>query len=228
MRIHYILHAEFEKLGVIENWINENKHTATGTHTYQGETLPDVNNFDMLIIMGGPQSAVEYEKYPYLKDEIELTKQAIQANKIVLGICLGAQIIGLALGAKAEVSPYKEIGIYPITLHNNAQSDPLFSKFPNEFNVMHWHSDMPGLAQEAVLLAQSEGCPRQIFRYGDRVYGFQCHMELTEELINAMAEHCSEDLKPSPYVHSKADLLRLDLTTINQKMYMILDYLAGM
>lgn len=228
MRIHYILHASFEKLGTIENWAQKNNHYLSGTHTYKGEQLPDTAQFDMLIIMGGPQSAVELDKYSYLRDEVTFIKQVIKENRPVLGICLGAQLIGAALDASPEQSPNKEIGIYPIQATAEALQDPLFKKFPKQFDVMHWHNDMPGLPKGGVLLAKSAGCPRQAFRYGDKVYGFQFHMELTPELVKKMLEHCPKDLEPSSYVQSKVELLKQDLTAINQKMHITLDYLAGM
>lgn len=226
MRIHYIIHAPFEKLGSIEDWIEKNDYSATGTHTYRGEQLPEASEFDFLIILGGPQSAVELDKYPYLRQEIELAKQAIQANKVVLGICLGAQLLGTALGAAAESSPYKEIGVYPVEMTQHAETDPVFKHFPRQFPVMHWHSDMPGLPDGSVLLAKSIGCPRQAFRYGERVYGFQFHLELTSKNVEDMVKHCGEDLAPGQYVFAAEELLALDLSAINNRMHTILDYLA--
>lgn len=227
MRIHYILHAAFEKLGAIESWVNNNKYQASGTHTYRNEQLPTLSEFDMLIIMGGPQCVLELDKYPYLREEITLIQQAIHSKKAVLGICLGAQLISEALGAKAEQSPKKEIGVYPVVTTQAAKTDPLFKQFPEQFDVMHWHNDMPGLAPGSVLLASSAGCPRQAFRYNDRVYGFQFHMELTPELVKKMTEHCAHELQPEQYVQTTAELMQHDLQAINQKMYLTLDYLAG-
>jgi len=227
MRIHTIIHAPFEKPGVIESWaINKGYHLSS-THTYKGEKLPDAATMDFLIIMGGPQSPTELDKYPYLRDEISLAKQAIDQNKALLGVCLGAQIIGESLGAKTERSPNKEIGVYPVHLTKDGESDPIFKMFPKSFDVMHWHNDMPGLSKGAVLLAYSEGCPRQVVKYSDRAYGLQCHMEMTDELIKGMVEHCAEDLRPGKYVQEKEKLLTNSMAEINQKMISILDYLEA-
>jgi GMP synthase (glutamine-hydrolysing) len=225
MRIHYLIHAEFEKLGAIAQWINNNNYSATASHTYRGDPLPATSQFDMLIIMGGPQSVCRLEDYAYLRDEIALVKKAINENKVILGICLGAQIIGEALGAKTEKSPHQEIGIYPVEITPEAKDDPIFQQFSPQFDVMHWHSDMPGVPDDAVLLAKSAGCPRQAFRYGDRIYGLQFHLELTPELIKEMLKH--EEIKPTTYVQSKDELLRADLHAINQKIYPVLDFLAA-
>lgn len=227
MRIHAIIHAPFEKLGIIENWITEKKYTLTTTHTYDGEQLPDASSFDFLIIMGGPQSPLKLDKYPYLRDEILLAQQAIKKDKAVLGVCLGAQIIAEALGAKTEQSPNKEIGAYPIEVTKEGLNDPLFKLFPSKFDVMHWHNDMPGIPTGAVLLAKSEGCPRQAFSYGDKVYGFQCHLEMTAELVQGMLNHCPEDLLHGKFIRSKDELLSTDYQPINHKMLVALDYLAN-
>ncbi len=228
MRVHYILHADFEKLGVIDEWLVKNHCQVTGTHSYQQDVLSDASQFDLLIVMGGPQSAVHIEDYPYLQKEVDLIQSAIQSNKAVLGICLGAQLIGIALGAKAEHSPHKEIGVFPVEQTSDAAQDPLFMHFPQQFAAMHWHGDMAGLPQGAVLLAKSAGCPHQAFRYGDRVYAFQYHMELTPNLVQKMVEHCREDLTPDTYVQSPESLAQLNLTNTNNDMFRTLDYLAGL
>lgn len=227
MRIHAIIHAPFEKLGIIESWVSRKNHTLSATHTYNGEQLPDASSFDFLIIMGGPQSPLKLDKYPYLRNEISLAKQTIKNNKSLLGICLGAQIIAEALGAKTENSPNKEIGSYPIVVTKEGLNDPLFKLFPAKFDVMHWHNDMPGTPDGGILLAKSEGCPSQAFCYGDRTYGLQFHLEMTAELVKGMVDHCSEDLLPGKYIRSRDELLSVDCQPINEKMLVVLDYLSN-
>jgi GMP synthase (glutamine-hydrolysing) len=177
--------------------------------------------------MGGPQSPLKTEIYPYIADEIRLTKEALQAKKTILGICLGAQIIGEALDARTEVSPQREIGCFPVNLSAAGKEDPLFKQFPTEFDVMHWHNDMPGLAHDSLLLAGSAGCPRQAVKYKDNVYGLQFHLELTPDIIKGLIDHCRDDLKTEKYVQSPEELLALEVSAINQKMYAVLDYLAA-
>ena len=101
MNILSISHATFEKLGYIETWADKNNHIIRKVNPYRGETLPKIDEFDFLIIMGGPQSALRIESTPYLLEEIEFIKEAIKLNKRILGVCLGAQLIAEALGAKA-------------------------------------------------------------------------------------------------------------------------------
>lgn len=227
MKIHAILHASFETVGSIENWASENSHSLRLTHSYLNEPLPGIEDFDVLIIMGGPQSPREQDIYPYLANEISLIQLAIKANKVVLGFCLGAQLIGEALGAQTLKSLEKEIGIWPITLTEEGKKDALFESFDDSFDVIHWHNDMPGIPEEAVLLASSPGCPHQAFRYKDRVYGFQFHMEITQENAKTMCQHCADDLKPSKFTQSKEDLLNSDFLSVNKKLNLILDCLVN-
>lgn len=228
MRIHTLIHAPFEEAGVIKTWALDKGYELSASHTYRGDRLPDDSNIDFLVIMGGPQSCTELDKYSYLRDEVALVKEVILKNKPVLGVCLGAQIIGESFGAKTECSPSREIGVYPIYLTKEAALDPLFKMLPKSFDVMHWHNDMPGLPESAELLAYSEGCPRQIIKYGEKVYGMQCHMELTNDLIRGMLAHCSGDLKPGQYIQQKQALLSQDMTEINNKMRGLLDRLVGL
>lgn len=226
MKILFVTHASFEMPGSIETWANNHNHETHEVRPYKGETLPSIDSYDFLVIMGGPQSPLAMDEYPYLRDEIELVKQAIKLNKRIVGVCLGAQLIAEALGAKTERSPNREIGMYRVDLLDSADSDPVFKHFPKQFAVMHWHSDMPGIADGAILLAKSEGCPRQAFRYGDRIYGFQCHFELTRELVEKMIPHSANDLKPAKYVMSPEELMAVDYSEINAQMASVLDYLS--
>ena len=195
-----IMHADFETPGVIEDWARNKNHAFQVFKPYQAQALPALEKFDSLIVMGGPQSPLELKVSPYLKDEIELIREAIQAQKIVLGFCLGAQLIGKALGAKTETRPEREIGIYPISLTSAGLEDNVFKDFPEQFNVIHWHNDMPGLTKDAQLLAFSEGCPRQAIRYREKVYGLQFHMEITQQGIQELIDACPSNLKPGKFV----------------------------
>jgi len=229
MNILCISHAIFEKLGHIETWANKNNHIIRKVNPYRGETLPKIDDFDFIVIMGGPQSALKLEDAPYLLDEIALIKEAIKMEKRILGVCLGAQLVAEALGAKAEPSPHQEVGMHLIELLDDAKNDPVFRHFPNKFEVMHWHYDMPGLPKDAVLLAKSEGCPRQAFRYGDRIYGFQFHFELTEKVIEGMVQNCLGDLlTKGKYVRSFHEILETDFSEINLKLESVLEYLANL
>src|SRR3990167_3818594 len=156
MKILFVTHASFERPGSIEVWAKKHKHETQEIKPYLGARLPSIEDYDILVVMGGPQSPLAIDKAPYLREEIELIKQAIKLNKRIVGVCLGAQLIAEALGAKTERSPNREIGMYPVELLDVASSDPVFRNFPAKFDVMHWHSDMPGMVDGVVLLAKSD------------------------------------------------------------------------
>lgn len=227
MRILCITHADFETPGVIVDWALMHHHDMKVSKPYLGEDCLKDQNYDFLIVMGGPQSPLKVDEFPYLAQEITLIKQAVAANKIILGFCLGAQLIGEALGAKTEKSPEKEVGVYPITLTADGLQDPLFEGFSKTFPVIHWHNDMPGETADSVLLASSQGCPRQMIRYAKKIYGFQCHLEIPLEGIEGMIAACPEDLGPSTFTQTRNELLQQDYPSIHQYMFKILDRLAA-
>ena len=216
MHILFIQHAEFETPGFIEDWAASKNCKTTYCFPFKVEKLPRGSSFDLIVSMGGPQSASsDLNKYPYLEDEIDFLRSALKAGIRVLGFCLGAQLIGEALGASAERSPHKEIGIHPITLTEEGISDPLLKGLPITFPVAHWHSDMPGLTQEAVVLAKSEGCPRQIIRYNPLAYGFQCHPEMSLECASALIDNCPGDFTPGEFVQTPETILSHDFHAVN-------------
>lgn len=225
VQILCITHADFESPGVIEQWAKQRHYDFSIKRPYLQERL--AYDFDFLIVMGGPQSPLKMEKAPYLNQEIALIQQAIADNKPVLGFCLGAQLIGEALGAKTRHSPEKEIGVYPITLTEAGRSDPLLQGLSSSFPVIHWHNDMPGLTKDCTILAYSEGCPRQIIRYNPLVYGFQCHLEITEDGMKTMIDAVPGDLKPSRLTQDADQLMSHNYSSINELMVVILDRLIN-
>jgi GMP synthase (glutamine-hydrolysing) len=226
MKIVCITHADFETPGVIEDWAQSKNYEFTVCKPYKGDKCPDAQDFDFLVVMGGPQDGKDLSKTPYLVDEVLLIQQAITENKTIIGFCLGAQLIGQALGAQTERSPEKEVGVFPITLNEEGESNALLTGFPTTFPVIHWHNDMPGLTSNAVLLASSEGCPRQIIQYAPQVYGFQCHLEITKAGIEKMIAECPGDLTPSRFTQNAEELRVQDYATINGYMIQILDRLV--
>lgn len=223
MKMHSIVHIGYEKEGVIKEWALNKGVMLTHSRPYQGDPLPHVDDFDFLLVLGGPQSVLELHKYPYLAQEIHLIQQAIAADKFVLGICLGAQLLGEALGAKAARSPYPERGVYPVMLTQAGLTDRIFKHFPLEFEALHWHEDMAGLPDGAELLAQSAGCPQQAFRYSDKVYGLQFHLELNRtDLIKIIERH--PDIPQSPYSQLASDMLTNNIENINSFMQKFLTH----
>lgn len=233
MRVHFVIHESFESAGAYQPWATTRGHIVSETHVYTGEAVPkSADGFDMLVVFGGPQSPrTTLAECPYFdsKAEQRLIRQAIEAGRIVVGICLGSQLIGEALDADVQQSPNKEIGHYPITLTTAGLEHPLFSHFGSPLTVGHWHNDMPGLTPEAVILAESAGCPRQIVQYRDKVYGFQCHMEFTADAIEGLIQHSEQELaeaKGKPFIRSVEEMRAYDYREMNQKLWEFLDKLT--
>lgn len=228
MKIHFISHSEIEPPGAIEDWAKENSHQLSSNNSALGEPLPNVNDFDFLISLGGPQCTLEMEKYPYLQQELKLILATMEAQKYLLGICLGAQLISVALGAKNERSPFKEIGVFPVSLTSDGRSSRLFKDFEPTFPVMHWHHDMFGVPKNAKLLAYSNGCPRQAIQYNERTYGLQFHLELSSNAAQTLIKRSPEALSEDHYTQTTKQILTADFESMNQKMKLILDRLVNL
>jgi len=234
MRVHFIVHESFEAPGAYETWARNQGHNVTYSRVYAGDELPvDAEGIDFLIVMGGPQDpSTTQRECPHFdaKGEQALIAAAVKTGKAVIGICLGSQLIGEALGAPFAHSPEKEIGKFPITLTEEAREDALFSHFAKSLEVGHWHNDMPGLTADAKIIAYSEGCPRQIVSYSDRVFGFQCHMELTLDVVERLIAYSQQDLSRAAeyrFVHTPEELRAHDYSEMNQVLFGFMDKLEA-
>ncbi len=147
------------------------------------EASPDVGRYHGLVVLGGPMSVNELDRYPHLSVEIESIRQAVDAGIPVLGICLGAQLIASALGARIRRNPVKEIGWFEVSPTPAGMEDALFSKFDGTEKIFQWHGDTFALPHGAQHLAESDACANQAFRVGERVYGVQFHLEADQALI---------------------------------------------
>lgn len=207
MRIHCLQHVPFEGPAGILDWAHKKNHSLTCTHLYNYEAIPKLNEFDWLIIMGGPMNIYEEEKYPWLKLEKEFIKQVIEGRKVVLGICLGAQLITDVLGGKVTKNPEGEIGWLPVTFHEQAHRSPLFKNFPQSGYVFQWHNDtFSTLGPGATCIASSEACRAQAFIYKERVIGFQFHLESSENSIAALLYYCADELTDGKYVQNEQEI----------------------
>ncbi len=144
---------------------------------------PSLDGYDGLIVLGGPMNVDEVGDYPNLETEVHLIRQAIDKEMPTLGVCLGSQLLAKALGAKVTKNPEKEIGWYDVSPTSEGEGDPLLSNFTKTEKIFQWHGDTFDLPKGAELLASSPLCKHQAFKYGDRVYGFQFHLEVDKPMI---------------------------------------------
>lgn len=167
------------------------------------ENIPGSKDFDTVVMLGGPMSVNEEDVYPYIKKETALVKEFVAKRKKIFGICLGAQIMAKALGAKVYPGPEKEVGWYDIELTDGGRRDrcmkelavhPGAGDFRTRFGVFHWHGETFDIPEGAVRLAKSELYPNQAFRYGEGAYAFQFHIEVRKEMIYEWLEGESVDM----------------------------------
>ncbi|EIC80937.1 Glutamine amidotransferase (GMP synthase) [Streptococcus salivarius PS4] len=235
MNIHFILHETFEVPGAYLKWAQERGHNVTSTKVYEEEKLPEtVDGIDFLIVMGGPQSPDENRQaFPYYdpKAEIALIQKAIDADIYIVGVCLGAQLLSVAYGGKYEHSPEREIGVFPINLTEAGLADDHIKDFGSTLDTGHWHGDMPGLSDNAVVIATSKGCPRQIVRFSPKHYAFQAHLEFDPEAVDLLIaadgeEHLRQQNQELPFVQTPEQLRANDYSQMNKKLFAFLDSLT--
>lgn len=229
MRIHSLEHEPFEGLANIEVWAKIKGHTITRTHLFKNEDLPDTKDFDWLIIMGGSMNVYEDEKYPWLIPEKKFIADAIAKKKILLGVCLGSQLIADVLGGKVSRNRYKEIGWFPVSLTAQGKQSTIFNNFPENFISIHWHGDTFSIPEGATWTAKNQACENQAFEYDEgRVVGIQFHLEYCENSIDLMFQNCLDDMTEGKYVQKPGDILK-NITNVqetNRLLNLLLDNMA--
>ena len=232
MHIHFIKQVQEVTPGAYLTWAQKKQARITCTRLWLYETLPE-STPDMLIVLGGPQnpssSKAEYPFY-YAPAQEAYIRRCVNEGKLVVGSCLGAQLLGEAMGAPFEHSPNREIGPTPLHLTAEGKSDPHLKGFPETFLSAEWHNDMPGLTPDCSILAESEGCPQQIIRYAPNAYGLQCHMEFTKDIVEGAVNWDKATLDESqgmPYVKSRDEILSFDYFGMNALLHLFLDAFAA-
>lgn len=229
MKIHHLQHVPFEDLGSIKPALREKGHQLSATHLYKNESLPDVEDIDWLIVMGGPMGIYDEKAYPWLTSEKRFLYDAIESGKVVLGICLGAQLIADVLGAKVYKNRHREIGWFPINRSPEARDTILSTAMPERLEVFHWHGDTFDIPRGANILAESEACNNQGFVLDDRIVALQFHLETTVQSATSLIANCRDELDGSLYVQSEGEILAQDqrFSTINRVMVSVLEALES-
>ncbi len=183
-------HVSFEGLGLIEPILAEFGLPILWLEIGQTICDSDLANICALILMGGPMSANDPE--PWVGAEIDLIRRAVRRGVPVLGVCLGAQLVAKALGARVYRNPVKEIGWFETHWTAAARLDPVFGGLPDPAQIFQWHGETFELPENAECLAYTGTCAHQAFRYGLSVYALQFHLEVTPLMIE---DWVSEDAK---------------------------------
>jgi GMP synthase (glutamine-hydrolysing) len=193
MHVLIVKNVSGEGPGTIEDHLSSERISYSVIDLSIGDPAPQLDTFTHLVIMGGPMAVYEMHNFPYLVGEAELINAAIDTNKHIMGVCLGAQMLAYVLNARVYPGSWKEIGWYDVTLSSEGMNDPLISMLTlpgrNAAQVFQWHGDTFDLPVGSVRLASSDLYANQAFRYGDRVYGLQFHIEVTPAIVRDWLAH---------------------------------------
>lgn len=192
-----IKHIDIEGPGTLGNFMEENNvpYQVVDAFIEDSYYVEEPGDFSAVITLGGPMGVYDDEEvYPFLSWEDAFLKRAIREEVPVLGICLGAQLIARAAGAKITRAPAKEIGWFDVSLTEDGRADPLFEGLPEKLLVFQWHGDTFEIPKGGKQLAKSEVCSNQALRVGTNAYGLQFHLEVTPPMINQWMDAYKEEL----------------------------------
>jgi GMP synthase-like glutamine amidotransferase len=186
MRILVFQHIPVEHPGIFREFWRENGDEWCAVEFDAGHGIPDLNNFDLLVAMGGPMDVWQEGRYPWLQQEKAAIRHWVQdLGRPFLGICLGHQLLAAALGGVVRVADRPEIGVGEVTLTDAGRRDPLFAGFASPVEAFQWHgAEVSRLPEGAEVLAMNSSCPIQAFRYGAHAYGLQYHVEITASTVD--------------------------------------------
>jgi len=177
-------HSACEPLGVLDPMLRRSGFRIRYVNfAREPHAEVDLARYDGLVVLGGPMNVDQADLFPHLMYEKEALGEALARHLPVLGICLGAQLLAAALGAAVRPNAVREIGWYPLEPMPAARDDRLFRHFDGSQHVFQWHAYTFDLPPGAVHLASTATCRNQAFRYGERAYGLQFHLEADEHLI---------------------------------------------
>lgn len=205
MHAYVLQHVPFEGPESIAPWLKAAGYQVKPVHLYIGDQLPVPAAVNFLAVMGGPMSVNDEDRHHWLTREKAFIRKVIDLNRPVLGICLGAQLMAAALGARIYPNKIKEIGWFPV--EGMAHGNPVHFTFPASFEAFHWHGETFDLPEGATHLARSGHCENQAFQYGPRVMALQFHLETTRHGAEALVQHCGGELNPGRTIQSAEDIL---------------------
>ncbi|CAD9196354.1 MAG: type 1 glutamine amidotransferase [Acinetobacter bohemicus] len=213
LKVHYFQHIAGEGFGSCYQFLKQHNAKISATEFFalpvdrslEIEALPQVEDVDLLIIMGGEMSVNDEVNFPWLKIEKRWLRRYLSMGKPAIGLCLGGQLIANALGAAVSRSEKQELGWTGVRKVNYVPAECF--ELPAEFNVMQWHSETFEIPKGAIHLAENDVCRNQMYQIGKNVLGFQFHPEITPETLNLFLENEEElDHFPGQHVQTQQQL----------------------
>ena len=204
MKAHILQHVPFEGPAYIGQWLMARGAQISHTRFWESTALPDPATVDLLVVMGGPMSVNDEAEFAWLGAEKRFIAEVVALGRPVLGICLGAQLIASAYGARVFRNTKKEIGWFDV--HACTGTEDAFD-FPPTTTVLHWHGETFELPPGARLLATSTACRHQAFQLGERTIGLQFHLEMTAESLRAIIDNCRAELVPARWIQDEAAIV---------------------
>ena len=185
MQILVFQHLDVEHPGVFRDFWKKAGHDVHTVHFNRDDIIPPLEDFDLLVVLGGPMDVWETEQNPWLVREMSAICHWVRdLEKPYFGICLGHQLLAQALGGHVGLMKKPEVGLATIHVTTEGQQDPLFANAPHEMEIFQWHgAEVQTLPEGAVVLAANAACPVQAMRVGPHAWGLQYHVEMTDTTV---------------------------------------------
>jgi GMP synthase-like glutamine amidotransferase len=234
MKILVLQHVDVEHPGIFRDFFKADRLILDTVELDGGESIPDVAGYDLMVVMGGPQDVWQEKEFPWLiAERAAIRRFVVDLGRPFLGICLGHQLLASAIGGEVGLAKTPEVGILKIEMTPEGKSDPIFRNVANPMTVLQWHgAEVLAVPEGAEILARSESCAVQAFRYGKRAYGMQFHVEITGQTVADWAAipvyaRALEKALGSGAVERLADEVATKLPAFNQNAKRIYDNFKG-